>query len=873
MNGNQCPSHEQLQELLSGGELDSEVASHIEDCKDCQSSLDQLSDPEALSGYRESSRKERQALHFLEPPLREGDLGSMNGLAIERKIAHGGMGVIFQGRDDKLGRDIAVKILHRRGSQDADARFLRESQAMAKVQDDHVVPIFAFDVMQDGVAYLVMPLIQGSSLKARIAAGSISLRESAQWIQQTALGLAAAHKEGIVHRDVKPENILLDQTDGRAKLIDFGLAKSLEDETLTQLDAVAGTPHYMSPEQAHHPQTRDARSDIYSLGITLYECLTGSRPFTGHPVQILDQHQNTEPTKPSRLRSNIPKDLENICLLAIAKDPGRRYQDAQKFADDLERFLNGRPVHAKETPPLTKLWLWARRNQALATALSLFVLALLLGIVGTSTMWRLSAQNAEKAEEYSASLVSSRERLRESVSRFQQRIFSGESMHWQMTESFRKEMFGDVISYLNEFASTEEEIETEAQRQAALSLTRDFHEIGKAALDVGQLEQARIASSRALERIRESHDESLVALQLHAEILATTIESQLRLAKDSERDAIEALVSEFSDIAQRTQKLAPEHFRTQFCVLRARYFALSLTPSAYEFDEFSSLYHQLIANHDLRAHTDDDIEVLETAIAVSWLAFKRSPEQALALLENNESKVVDSLRNTYRGLLLPLYPTDFLRAQNFRLMAEFHDARGQQEQRDQLLQSSEARLDDALQANPQNRNWRIELADLRLLQTRLLVEQEDYAAAETKIVETVRTYMKIKELEPENDKVNKNVIRLFILMAGIRMQAGNVQAAADEYFIASQDAWILIREGRKWTIEVRRWCLAKTIECLAHADVDSEQIMKSIQHVTKRDRNAETTQLNREDFQILARILAGDLIPDTPTDLNVVSLR
>ena len=875
MKGNQCPSQKQLQELLDGGELDADVTTHIEDCQECQSSLDALSDPESLAGYRESSRKEKQALHFLHPPLREGDLGSMDGLAVVRKIAHGGMGVIFQGRDDKLGRDVAIKILHRRGSEDADARFLRESQAMAKVQDDHVVPIFSFDVMEDGVAYLVMPLIQGTSLKDRIATGSIPLRDAASWVQQTALGLAAAHQEGIVHRDVKPENILLDETDGRAKLIDFGLAKSFEDATLTQIDAIAGTPHYMSPEQTQHSQARDARSDIYSLGITLYECITGSRPFTGHPVQILDQHQNTEPTKPSRLRSNLPKDLENVCLKAIAKDPGRRYQDAQKFADDLGRYLDGRPVLAKETPPLTKLWLWARRNQSLATALSLFILALVLGIVGTSTMWRLSALNAERAETYSANLESSRERLRESVSRFQQRIISGEAMHWQMTKSFREEMFNDVISYLNEFASIETDQTTEAQRQASLSLTKDFHEIGRAALDVGQWQQAKTATNKALQRIRKNQNDSRESLQLYGEILASAIASQLENnhKTNANHSELKSLVTEFASIAQAAEKLDPNYFGTQFLSLRAQYYELSLAPASHEFAEFKLLYNNLVEHHSSRSNEELEPNVLEVAIATSWLATTSDSTQAMTLLEQNETKTLDSLRNTYRGKLLPLYPTDVLRAKNFRLMAEYCHAQGQREQRDEFAQSAEAHLEDALQANPQNRTWRLELADLRLLQTKFLLDQEDYSAAEAKIVETVRTYMKIKELEPENDEVSKNMVKLFVFMAGIRLKAGNIEAAANEYFIASQDASILLGGGRKWSIEIRRWCIAKCLECLTRLEVKNERIENSIQTVTKTESNPETTELDSMDFEILKRILSEQYIPEMPTGLEIESLR
>ncbi len=175
------------------------------------------------------------------------------------------------------------------------------------------------------------------------------IREAADWIRQIALGLEAAHRQGMIHRDVKPANILLDATDGRAKLTDFGLARTFGDETLTQADVLAGTPQYMSPEQASSDPNLGPSTDIYSLGITLYELLTGATPFQGQPLQILQQHRETSPLRPSGLNPEIPRDLENICLKAISKHPAARYATAPEFADDLQRFLDGRPVLAHET--------------------------------------------------------------------------------------------------------------------------------------------------------------------------------------------------------------------------------------------------------------------------------------------------------------------------------------------------------------------------------------------------------------------------------------------------------------------------------------------------------------------------------------------
>ena len=179
-----------------------------------------------------------------------------------------------------------------------------------------------------------MPLIAGESLRDRLLRSPINGRDAAKIIQQVAQGLAIAHEAGLIHRDIKPANILLDDQDGQAKLADFGLVRTRDDATLTQHDILCGTPEYMSPEQAVNPgkDGHDHRSDIYSLGVTLYECLAGIPPFRGEPLAIIDQHRSVEPIRPSRLNPSIPRDLETICLRAISKQPDRRFPTAAAMA-------------------------------------------------------------------------------------------------------------------------------------------------------------------------------------------------------------------------------------------------------------------------------------------------------------------------------------------------------------------------------------------------------------------------------------------------------------------------------------------------------------------------------------------------------------
>jgi serine/threonine protein kinase len=394
-----CPDVETLRSILAGTMTVAEqVIDHLNGCLACQSRLDSLSDSQTLAEYREHVRRPAGE-HDLEEPLMKGDLGSLDGLAIESEIGRGGMGVVFRARDDKLGRILAVKVLPRGCSADSDFRFERETKAAARINHPHVVPLYFAGRSQHGRPYLVMPLVEGDSLKARLADGPLPSTEAARIVQQVATGLAAAHAADLIHRDVKPANILLEHSTNSAKLTDFGLVRSAGDETLTRANVVCGTPAYMSPEQIADPISHDARGDIYSLGVVLYECLTGTPPFLGMPTEIMDQHRWVEVVPPRRLNRAVPLDMQNICLKALSKSPGQRYQTATEFADDLERFQQGQPVLARETPAWRKARLWAQRNPVLTLALASTVGSLLLGTIVSSMLWLQSAASARQSQE------------------------------------------------------------------------------------------------------------------------------------------------------------------------------------------------------------------------------------------------------------------------------------------------------------------------------------------------------------------------------------------------------------------------------------------------------------------------------------------
>ncbi|MEK7867542.1 MAG: SUMF1/EgtB/PvdO family nonheme iron enzyme [Planctomycetota bacterium] len=334
------------------------------------------------------------------------------------ELGRGGMGVVYRAHDTSLGRDVALKVLKLTGSVDRELvqRFEREARAAASLEHPNIVRVHDVGTLPDGSPYYTMELLDGQDLAHAIADGRLSQRDAVEAIRQVAQGLLYAHQRGILHRDIKPQNVFLRRDPAslpasgaatlpsgtprpssqvHALLLDFGLAKLAERDlashaegsiagksvqSLTRSGEIFGTPAYMSPEQSRGAKDVDARADIYSLGAALYHALVGEPPFRAPTLaELLEAVNRQDPAPPSRVDASVDADLDTLTLKCLQKDPKDRYQSAGEMAEDLRRWLDGESISARPIGAMGRLWRRARRNKAFAIPVATLSLVIILG--------------------------------------------------------------------------------------------------------------------------------------------------------------------------------------------------------------------------------------------------------------------------------------------------------------------------------------------------------------------------------------------------------------------------------------------------------------------------------------------------------------
>jgi hypothetical protein len=389
-------------------------------CKKCRRKFTAAADRPAPTAGDEATRSSPRAASASSPAAVPTRVGRFE---VRSVLGQGAFGTVYRAYDPQLEREVALKV-PLPGALDgprAAERFLREARAAAGLRHPHLVPVYDAGRGADG-PYIASAFVAGHTLARALDGGPLEPQRAARVVRGLAEALAYAHRCGVVHRDVKPANVMLDAADA-PHLMDFGLAVSAESSAkITRDGAVLGTPSYMAPEQAGGQQG-EARpaADQYSLGVVLYEQLAGRPPFEGPAPALLYHAIHTEPPPPRTFRPGIPADLETVCLKAMAKRPEDRYADCQDLADDLRRFLEGEPVRARRLSARERLGRWLGRNPGLARAATVtaacLVLLALVGGAGSAVMGELSRREDEArrhAEEARAAAAEARQKADES---------------------------------------------------------------------------------------------------------------------------------------------------------------------------------------------------------------------------------------------------------------------------------------------------------------------------------------------------------------------------------------------------------------------------------------------------------------------------
>ncbi|HJT34227.1 MAG TPA: serine/threonine-protein kinase [Pirellulales bacterium] len=460
---------------------------------------------------------------------RKRDFGDYELLA---EIARGGMGVVYKARQKRLNRTVAVKMIiaGQLADQDEVRRFLTEAEAAAGLDHPGIVPVYESGEI-DGQHFFSMGFVEGQSLAALLADGPLPPPHAAELLAHVADAVDYAHERGVIHRDLKPGNILLDLA-SHPRVTDFGLAKRVTgDSSLTRSGQTLGTPSYMPPEQASGKLDAIGRAaDIYALGAVLYATLTGRPPFqAATPLDTILQLLEQEPVTPRRLNTGVPRDLETIALKCLEKEPHKRYATARQLSDELRRFLSGEPIEARPIGQLERGWRWCRRNPATTSLAAAACIALLAG-TAFSTYFAIKANQRAGEAENSAELALQAQRseakqlrrtraaltaetlakqaesrargaettakneARAAIDRFVDAVNEAELLKDVRFQPLRKKLLSDALAYYQSFIDSHEH-DASQRRELADALRR----VGFISAHTGSTDDARAAFTRAAE--------------------------------------------------------------------------------------------------------------------------------------------------------------------------------------------------------------------------------------------------------------------------------------------------------------------------------------------------------------------------------------
>ncbi len=759
---------------------------------------------------------------FTPDQVKKLDLPQIPGYQVTGLLGRGGMGAVYRARQVRLNREVALKVIlaGRQILPMQRLRFQFEAEALARLQHPNIVQVFEVGE-HDGAPFLALELIEGGSLAEHLCDRPMAARPAAELLACVARAVHAAHQRGIVHRDLKPGNILLQNSSGGSTLLDlraagrltaavvpkvtdFGLAKRLEQGSeQTQPGMILGTPSYMAPEQAlGDPKAVGPLADVYALGVMLYEMLTARTPFRGSsPFETLDLLRRVEPLPPRHWRSAVPRDLETICLKCLQKDPNRRYPTAEALADDLERFVDSRPIRARRVGPLERALKWSWRHPLGA---ALLVIVLLSGLWFAWSLVRLR-EAAQRDREQLALLRQALANLR-----FVDGPLADEPFHdpaqqemlettLQLYESLARQVSDDpavrretALAYvrvgqlrrkLNRLALAEEAYGKAIERQQGLhseyasdltyldDLTASHIELGELLRDAGRpLEEAKkcFEQARALQQGRGRLEEARSHNRLG--IIAQETE-QLARALDHFDQAISLL--------QRFLADEPGRPDVRFELARCRLNRGVLHKQQREFDRAANDYREALVlldelqkDYPARAEYRQDLALAHQDLAHVH-ELQKHFELALRELEQARTTMQELARQFRTRPSYRFQLADFLNS-----MGSAQARAGQLAEAEKTWQQAAAVLEPLIATYPGVSRYRHRLGLVLGNLAWLLSEQKRYADAQRWMERAERELQEARAATPDNGDIRLALRRQYQSLAEVRLQLRDHAGAA-----------------------------------------------------------------------------------------------
>lgn len=690
-------------------------------------------------------------------------------------LGQGGMGVVYKARQKAANRLVALKIIRpdRMGNMTEVSqkrmidRFKAEAHAAARLQHDNLVTVY--DVGEiEGCHYFSMQYVEGGALSDQISDRSLESREAASFLEPVCRAVHAAHEQSILHRDIKPANILVEDGTLRPRIADFGLAKLQdEDQELTRSGEAMGTPSYMPPEQFGDAASATARSDIYSLGATLYHVLSGRPPFkAATSMATMRQVLNVEPVALRELNPEVDRDIETICMKCLEKEPDRRFQTALEVADELKRFLNGEPIVSRPLSRPERFWRWCRRNPVVASMGGLATTSVLVAVVSFAVAY-FETDAARKKVEASLGETARAQKLSEAsfqdalaaVNDFFTHVSEDRLLNEPGTQELRHELLDLARDYYQRFLNRRSDDPT-VRDEVALSHFRvglivEELDSPEAAIEsyekARQMQEALLADAPDSKSTKRALSRTLNALA-RVEVRTGDLDDAEKLFNETRKLRVE-LVETTDDPDERFEfdRLLASVDMNRGLLARQRS----------EFDQAATLYQAAQKHRQQTLPVRPKDPQLRRDLAKGWYnlanlgidqndaeAVSRNVELAISQLEELLDENPDDLRDRY------------LLALCYRLKGDLNAALIPADASN-LVKSIDAynkarfAIQDLSGRSPAVHRYRLELGQLLMNIGQLEAQQQHYDDARAALQKAEEVFQKLAEEDPNSEEFRK----------------------------------------------------------------------------------------------------------------------